>query len=96
VRERCRSSRDAQRRQRAVRATRRRGRNQKRFFFPPTTEKKDNSSRRCRSIFETKARALYSADYFVALGSTVPLHANDMTVYTRLVWFVNGKRRART
>jgi YidC/Oxa1 family membrane protein insertase len=68
---------------------------QKRFSFAPTTEKKDNYIAEMQVDFRNEGAAPYtSADYFVALGSTVPLHANDMTVYTRLVWFVNGKTKS--
>ena len=65
---------------------------QKRFAFAPTTQKKDNYLAEMQLDFRNEGPAPHtSADYFLALGSTVPLHANDMTVYTRLVWFVNGK-----
>ena len=65
---------------------------QKRFFFPPPTDKKDNFVAEMQIDFRNEGAEPYtSADYFVGLGSTVPMHAKDMTVYTRLVWYVSGK-----
>jgi YidC/Oxa1 family membrane protein insertase len=64
----------------------------KRFFFPPTTEKKDNFVTEMDVDFRNDgAQAYNNAGYFVTLGSTRPIHPNDMTSYTRLAWCVDGK-----
>ncbi|HKP93456.1 MAG TPA: membrane protein insertase YidC [Chthoniobacterales bacterium] len=64
----------------------------KRFFFPPTTEKKDNFVAEMEVDFRNDgAQAYNNPGYFVTLGSTRPIHPNDMTSYTRLAWCVNGK-----
>ena len=63
----------------------------KRFLLMPPTGKKDNFLAEMQLDFQnngTQPRA--NPAYFVALGSTVPLHASDFTTYTRLVWYVNG------
>jgi YidC/Oxa1 family membrane protein insertase len=64
----------------------------KRFFFPPTDEKKDNFVAQMDVDFRNDgAQAYNNAGYFVTLGSTRPIHPNDMTSYTRLAWCVEGK-----
>ena len=64
----------------------------KRFFFPPATEKKDNFVAEMDVDFRNDgAQAYNSGGYFVTLGSTRPIHANDMSSYTRLAWCVEGK-----
>jgi YidC/Oxa1 family membrane protein insertase len=64
----------------------------KRFFFPPATEKKDNFVAHMDVDFRNDgAQAYNNAGYFVTLGSTRPIHPNDMTSYTRLAWCVDGK-----
>lgn len=64
----------------------------KRFFFPPTEEKKDNFVAQMDVDFRNDGAQTYnSAGYFVTLGSTRPIHPNDMTSYTRLAWCVEGK-----
>ncbi|MBA3883821.1 MAG: membrane protein insertase YidC [Chthoniobacterales bacterium] len=65
---------------------------QKRFSFVPTADNEDNFVTEMQLDFRNEGAAPYTAaEYFLALGSTVPLHPNDMTVYTRLVWFASGK-----
>jgi len=67
----------------------------KRFFFPPTSEKKDNFVAEMEVDFRNDgAQAYTNAGYFVALGSTAPLHPRDMPAYTRLVWSIDGKSKA--
>ncbi|MFN2508936.1 MAG: membrane protein insertase YidC [Chthoniobacterales bacterium] len=67
----------------------------KRFSFPATTEKKDNFVAEMQIDFRNDGPQPYAnPGYFLALGSTAPVHANDMTAYTRMVWFVNGKVKA--
>jgi YidC/Oxa1 family membrane protein insertase len=67
----------------------------KKFFFPPTTEKKDNFVAEMDVDFRNDGAEPYtSAGYFVSLGSTRPLHPNDMPSYTRLVWCIEGKPKA--
>jgi YidC/Oxa1 family membrane protein insertase len=64
----------------------------KRFFFPPTTEKKDNFVAEMDVDFRNDGPQAYNnAGYFVTLGSTRPIHPNDMSTYTRLAWCVEGK-----
>ncbi len=64
----------------------------KRFFFPPTTDKKDNFVAEMAVDFRNDGTQPYnSTGYFVTLGSTRPIHPNDMTTYTRLAWFAGGK-----
>jgi YidC/Oxa1 family membrane protein insertase len=64
----------------------------KRFFFPPTDEKKDNFVAQMDVDFRNDGALAYNnAGYFVTLGSTRPIHPNDMTSYTRLAWCVEGK-----
>jgi YidC/Oxa1 family membrane protein insertase len=67
----------------------------KKFFFPPTTEKKDNFVAEMDVDFRNDGAQPYTnAGYFVSLGSTQPLHPNDMPSYTRLVWCIEGKPKA--
>lgn len=64
----------------------------KRFFFPPPTEKQDNFVAMMDIEFRNDgAQPYHNAGYFVTLGSTRPIHPNDMSTYTRLAWLVNGK-----
>ena len=64
----------------------------KRFFFPPTNDKKDNFIAELVVDFRNDGPQPYnSAGYFITLGSTRPIHANDMPTYTRLAWCVDGK-----
>ena len=64
----------------------------KRFLFPAPTEKKDNFVAEMQIDFRNDGPQPYAnPGYFLALGSVVPLHPNDMTAYTRMVWYVNGK-----
>ncbi|MFZ1218058.1 MAG: membrane protein insertase YidC, partial [Chthoniobacterales bacterium] len=64
----------------------------KRFFFPPTTEKNDNFVAEMDVVFRNDSTQAYNnAGYFITLGSTRPIHPNDMTTYTRLAWCVEGK-----
>lgn len=66
----------------------------KRFFFPSTNEKKDNYVSEMQVDFRNDGQQSYSTPgYFVALGSTRPTHRNDMPIYTRLVWCVNGESK---
>ena len=63
----------------------------KRFAILPSTEAKDNFLAEMQVDFRNDSpQPQMNPGYFVALGSTVPLHANDMTAYTRLVWGVDG------
>ncbi|HEX8281059.1 MAG TPA: membrane protein insertase YidC [Chthoniobacterales bacterium] len=67
----------------------------KRFLFPPSTEKKDNFVAEMQVDFRNDGpQPLTRADYFLALGSTAPVHPTDMPAYTRMVWHVNGKVKA--
>ena len=64
----------------------------KKFFFPPSSEKKDNFVAEMDVDFRNDGTQPYTnAGYFISLGSTQPLHPNDMPTYTRLVWCIEGK-----
>ncbi len=67
----------------------------KRFMFPPTTEKKDNFVAEMQVDFRNDGpQPQMNPPYYLALGTTVPVHSRDMTAYTRMVWYVNGKVKA--
>jgi YidC/Oxa1 family membrane protein insertase len=67
---------------------------QKKFFFPPTDEKEDNYVSEMQIDFRNEGQQPFSMPaYYLALGSTLPLHPNDMPAYTRLVWWVNGEAK---
>ena len=67
----------------------------KKFLFPPNTENKDNFVAEMDVDFRNDGAEPYTnAGYFVSLGSTRPLHPNDMPSYTRLVWCIEGKPKA--
>ena len=66
----------------------------KRFSFPPTTDKKDNYLIEMEVTFRNNgATPLKNPGYFIGLGSALPLHANDVPAYTRVVWCVDGKAK---
>jgi YidC/Oxa1 family membrane protein insertase len=67
----------------------------KRFSFPPSAETKDNFVAQMDVQFRNDGAQPYNnPGYFVSLGSTRPLHSNDMPAYTRLVWCIEGKAKA--
>jgi YidC/Oxa1 family membrane protein insertase len=67
----------------------------KTFAFPATQEKKDNYLAQMDVEFRNDgAEAFTQPPFFLALGSTVPLHPSDMPAYTRLVWCIDGKAKA--
>jgi YidC/Oxa1 family membrane protein insertase len=67
----------------------------KKFFFTPSSEKRDNFVAEMDVDFRNDGAQPYtSAGYFISLGSTQPLHPNDMPTYTRLVWCIEGKPKA--
>src|SRR5256714_10984120 len=64
----------------------------KKFFFLPPTEKKDNFVAKMDVDFRNDGAQPYNnAGYFVTLGSTRPIHPKDMSTYTRLAWYADGK-----
>ncbi|HEV2995234.1 MAG TPA: membrane protein insertase YidC, partial [Chthoniobacterales bacterium] len=66
----------------------------KKFFFPKSDEKKDNFVAELDVDFVNGGAKPYAnAGYFVALGSTAPIHAKDYSYYTRLVWCLDGKAK---
>jgi YidC/Oxa1 family membrane protein insertase len=66
----------------------------KKFFFPPASEAKDNYAVEMAIDFRNDGALPYDyPPYFVTLGSTRPIHPNDMSIYTRLVWCVNGEAK---
>ncbi len=67
----------------------------KRFFFPANEEKKDNYVAGMQIDFRNDDAQPHAAkDYFIALGSIGPIHATDMSAYTRLVWCIDGKSKS--
>jgi YidC/Oxa1 family membrane protein insertase len=67
----------------------------KKFFFPPTSEKNDNFVAEMDLDFRNDGTQPYTnPGYFLSVGSTQPLHPNDMPSYTRLVWCIEGKPKA--
>ncbi|HEX8679772.1 MAG TPA: membrane protein insertase YidC [Chthoniobacterales bacterium] len=67
----------------------------KRFAFPPAQDKKDNFVAEMQIDFRNDgAQPISKPPYFLALGTTAPLHPTDMTAYTRMVWYVDGKVKA--
>ncbi|CAN5529382.1 membrane protein insertase YidC [soil metagenome] len=66
----------------------------KRYFFPPTEAKRDNFVAEMQLEFRNDGAQPYrNPGYFLALGSTKPVHENDFPAYTRLVWYVGGKAK---
>ncbi len=69
----------------------------KQFSLLRSTDNKDNFLIELNlDVQNTGAQPYDRADYFVALGSTAPIHPRDYPYYTRLVWYSNGKARDRT
>jgi YidC/Oxa1 family membrane protein insertase len=63
----------------------------KKFFFPQTNEKKDNFLVELDlDVANGGAQPYASGDYFISLGSAVPIHPRDYPLYTRLVWCIDG------
>jgi YidC/Oxa1 family membrane protein insertase len=66
----------------------------KKFSLPPPKEKKDNFLINMEVELRNDAPQPYSNDgFFVTLGSTTPIHPNDMPSYTRVAWCVDGKAK---
>ncbi len=67
----------------------------KRFSFPTAKGPKDNYVIEMQVDFRNDgAQAYTNPGYFVALGSTIPIHPSDLTTYTRAVWFRDGKPKS--
>ncbi|MGZ5001928.1 MAG: membrane protein insertase YidC, partial [Chthoniobacterales bacterium] len=67
----------------------------KRFLFPPTPDKKDNYVAEMQVDFRNDdAQPRGMRDFFIALGSTMPIHPRDMPANTRLLWCINGSAKA--
>ncbi|MDQ6655828.1 MAG: YidC/Oxa1 family insertase periplasmic-domain containing protein, partial [Verrucomicrobiota bacterium] len=67
----------------------------KRFALPAEPKKKDNFVSEMQLEFRNDGAQPYTnPGYFVALGSTIPLHPKDFPTYTRLVWCVDGKAKS--
>ena len=68
----------------------------KKFSLLQSNQKKDNFLLELNlDVQNTGAQPHTNADYFVALGSAVPIHPKDYPYYTRLVWCINGKAKDR-
>ena len=67
----------------------------KKFSFPPTTQKKDNFLAQLDVNFRNdSAQPTNYPDYYVTLGSARPVHANDLSTYTHLIWCTAGKTKS--
>lgn len=67
----------------------------KRFAFPQVEEKKDNYLAQMQLEFRNDGAEPYvNPGYFLALGSTAPLHLRDLPTYTRVVWCINGSAKS--
>src|SRR5262249_50194189 len=63
----------------------------KKFSLLQSNQKKDNFLLELNlEVQNTGAQPHANADYFVALGSAVPIHPRDYPLYTRLVWCIDG------
>ena len=66
----------------------------KRFFLPATKQKKDNFLVEMDIDFRNDNPQTFDrAPFFLALGSTAPIHPKDMPNYTRLAWSLDGKSK---
>ena len=66
----------------------------KKFFFQKSSENKDNYVIEMDVDLENQGTKPYqSAGYFVALGSTAPIHPKDYPTYTRLAWCIDGRAK---
>jgi YidC/Oxa1 family membrane protein insertase len=67
----------------------------KKFSFPTTTQKKDNFIAQLQFDFQNGGAQPYNfPDYYITLGSARPIHANDLSTYTHLIWCTAGKTKA--
>src|SRR5262249_14375538 len=63
----------------------------KKFSLLESKQNKDNFLLELNlEVQNTGAQPHANADYFVALGSAVPIHPRDYPLYTRLVWCIDG------
>src|SRR5215468_3716448 len=68
----------------------------KKFSLLQSSEKKDNFLLELNvDVQNTGAQPYANSDYFLALGSAAPIHPRDYPLYTRMVWYINGKARDR-
>jgi len=64
----------------------------KKFSFEKSSENKDNYVIDMDVDLENRGTGPYrKPDYFVALGSAVPIHVKDYPYYTKLFWYIPGK-----
>jgi YidC/Oxa1 family membrane protein insertase len=63
----------------------------KKFVFATTNEKKENFVAKLDVDFINGGTKRYAnPGYFFAVGSALPIHANDLPSYTRLVWLTGS------
>ncbi|HSH38327.1 MAG TPA: membrane protein insertase YidC [Chthoniobacterales bacterium] len=63
----------------------------KRFTLPQNAKPEDTFVAEMQVEFRNDgAQPHIHPPYFVALGAAAPMHASDITAYTRLVWLMNG------
>ena len=66
----------------------------KKFTLPNPPNERDNYVAQLEVDFQNRGTRPYEQpEYFVALGSAVPIHRNDLPNYTRVTWCINGKTR---
>jgi YidC/Oxa1 family membrane protein insertase len=64
----------------------------KKFTLPSPPNERDNYVAQLEVAFQNRGgRPFNQPDYFIALGSAVPIHRNDLPNYTRVTWCINGK-----
>jgi YidC/Oxa1 family membrane protein insertase len=67
----------------------------KKFSIPATTQKKDNFIAQLEVDFRNAGAQPYNyPDYYITLGAARPIHANDLSTYTHLIWCTNGKTKS--
>jgi YidC/Oxa1 family membrane protein insertase len=66
---------------------------QKKFFFPKKEEKDNYIVELDVDLTNGGTNAFTNPNYFLGLGSAIPIHADDYPSYTRLVWCVDGKAK---
>src|SRR5262249_19718283 len=66
----------------------------KKFTLPNPPNDKDNYVAQLEVAFQNRGEEPYNQpDYFITLGSAVPIHRNDLPNYTRVTWCIDGKTR---
>ena len=68
---------------------------QKKFTLPNPPNEKENYVVQLEVAVQNRGSRPYNQpDYFIALGSAVPIHRNDLPNYTRVTWCIDGKTKS--